>query len=590
MLGSFKLKLVVYFVVLSLLPLAAAFWGFTSVAGQSETRKVDARLQGGLRAGLAAYQEQVDRAQRRATALARTPAFQKRLERRDRPAIAQMLEGSRNVSVTAAGGFHVGRPPAFSATREVAVVTRRGLVGSVTVAVPFDATLVAALRSQSGLSKSDVFTILRGNRIVAALPAMAGSVRGAGAGQTRTVTVAGHRFRTLVAPAVSDLPSVRFAVLTPQSIIDAANSRARNRLLLGLLASLLLVSVVAYFEGRSIVRTLRGLAEAARGVARGRLTERVPVRGRDEFAMLATAFNDMANQLQSRLAELYDERARLRDAITRFGEALAATHDVGTLLRVIVEAAVEATGATGARLLADDGRIVETGEPDAEGEQLQFPLTAGRTTFGTLTLVGTAFDNDQRMTANSLASHAVIALENARLHRIVERQALVDGLTGIANRRHCEESLAHEIARAERLGTPLTVVIGDLDDFKLVNDIHGHSLGDEVLREFAAVLKGTVRDSDLAGRWGGEEFLLLLPGTDAAGGANLAERVRAALAERAFSGLDGEVVTITCSFGVAQHRVGRNPQELFAAADRALYRAKRAGKNKVATDAPVRSF
>ena len=590
MLGSFKLKLVVYFVVLSLLPLAAAFWGFTSVAGQSETRKVDARLQGGLRAGLAAYQEQVDRAQRRATALARTPAFQKRLERRDRPAIAQMLEGSRNVSVTAAGGFHVGRPPAFSATREVAVVTRRGLVGSVTVAVPFDATLVAALRSQSGLSKSDVFTILRGNRIVAALPAMAGSVRGAGAGQTRTVTVAGHRFRTLVAPAVSDLPSVRFAVLTPQSIIDAANSRARNRLLLGLLASLLLVSVVAYFEGRSIVRTLRGLAEAARGVARGRLTERVPVRGRDEFAMLATAFNDMANQLQSRLAELDDERARLRDAITRFGEALAATHDVGTLLRVIVEAAVEATGATGARLLADDGRIVETGEPDAEGEQLQFPLTAGRTTFGTLTLVGTAFDNDQRMTANSLASHAVIALENARLHRIVERQALVDGLTGIANRRHCEESLAHEIARAERLGTPLTVVIGDLDDFKLVNDIHGHSLGDEVLREFAAVLKGTVRDSDLAGRWGGEEFLLLLPGTDAAGGANLAERVRAALAERAFSGLDGEVVTITCSFGVAQHRVGRNPQELFAAADRALYRAKRAGKNKVATDAPVRSF
>ena len=171
-----------------------------------------------------------------------------------------------------------------------------------------------------------------------------------------------------------------------------------------------------------------------------------------------------------------------------------------------------------------------------------------------------------------------------------ERLAGQDVLGGQQGLLQVVEALAHEIARAERLGTPLTVVIGDLDDFKLVNDIHGHSLGDEVLREFAAVLKGTVRDSDLAGRWGGEEFLLLLPGTDAAGGANLAERVRAALAERAFSGLDGEVVTITCSFGVAQHRVGRNPQELFAAADRALYRAKRAGKNKVATDAPVRSF
>ena len=95
--------------------------------------------------------------------------------------------------------------------------------------------------------------------------------------------------------------------------------------------------------------------------------------------MLGNAFNDMANQLEARLAELEAERGRLRDAITRFGEALAATHDINQLLRVIVEAAVEATGANGARLLADDGTIVETGEPDSEGERLEFGLTAGRT-------------------------------------------------------------------------------------------------------------------------------------------------------------------------------------------------------------------
>ena len=148
------------------------------------------------------------------------------------------------------------------------------------------------------------------------------------------------------------------------------------------------------------MRTLRSLADAAHGIARGRLSERVPVRGRDEFASLGSAFNDMANQLQARLAELQDERGRLRGAITRFGEALAATHDVGTLLRVIVEAAVEATGATGARLVADDGRLVESGDPDAEGERLELPLTAGRTTFGKLTLVGETFDDEQRMTAD----------------------------------------------------------------------------------------------------------------------------------------------------------------------------------------------
>ncbi|MDX6471992.1 MAG: hypothetical protein QOK22_808, partial [Gaiellaceae bacterium] len=98
------------------------------------------------------------------------------------------------------------------------------------------------------------------------------------------------------------------------------------------------------------------------------------------------------------------------------------------------------------------------------------------------------------------------------------------------------------------------------------------------------------RDSDLAGRWGGEEFLLLLPGADAVGGAQLADRVRASLAERSFLGHEGAVVSVTCSFGVAQHQAGGDERELFAAADRALYRAKREGKNRVELDAPVRSF
>jgi diguanylate cyclase (GGDEF)-like protein len=587
--GSFKVKLVVYFLLLSLLPIAAAFWGFTSVAGQSETRRVDARLQAGLRAVIASYQERLDGAQREASGLARAPAFQTQIESRDLPALVHLLENSSNVRVTAEDGPSVGHPPAFSATREVAVYTRKGLVGTVTVAVPFDAALVETLRTKSGLGTGDRLVILRGSKIVAASPQLHGTVS-VGAGRMKTVNVGGTKFRTLVAPAVADRSDVRFAVLSPQSRIDSANSRSRNRVLFGLLLSLALVSIVAYLEGRSIVGNLRSLAEAAQGIARGRLGERVPVRGRDEFALLGTAFNDMANQLQARLDELESERARLRDAISRFGEALAATHDVNSLLRVIVEAAVESTGALGARLTADDGRIVETGAVDTGDESLELPLTAARTTFGMLTLFGTSFDDEQRMTASSLASHAAIALENARLHRIVERQALVDGLTGVANRRQCEESLTTEIARAERLGTPFTLVLADLDDFKNVNDLHGHAVGDDVLREFAAVLRATVRDSDLAGRWGGEEFVLLLAGTDVLGGAHLADRVRTALSERSFLGRDGSVLNVTCSFGVAQHRTGDNARELFASSDSALYRAKQEGKNRVEYDAPVRSF
>jgi diguanylate cyclase (GGDEF)-like protein len=587
--GSFKVKLVVYFLLLSLLPIAAAYWGFTSVAGQSETRRVDARLQAGLRAVIASYQERIDGAQREAAGLAAAPIVQREIAERDLPALVHQLENSSNVRVTAVDGFSVGHPPAFAATREAVAFTRKGPIGTVTVAVPFDAALVETLRDESGLGPSDRLVILRGSSIAVASPYFKGTVPVA-VGRTKTVNVGGTKFRTLVAPAVSDSASVRFAVLSPQSLIDAANSHSRNKLLLGLLLSLALVSIVAYFEGRSIVRTLGSLAEAAHAIAHGRLGERVPVRGHDEFALLGTAFNDMANQLQAQVAELEAERARLREAISRFGEALAATHDVDNLLRVIVEAAVESTGALGARLAADDGRVVETGSVDGGGESLELPLTAARTTFGTLTLFGTSFDDEQRMTASSLASHAAIALENARLHRIVERQALIDGLTGLANRRQCEESLATEIARAERLATPFTLVLADLDDFKNVNDLHGHVVGDDVLREFSSVLRATVRDSDLAGRWGGEEFVLLLPGTDLLGGAHLADRVRSALSERSFLGNDGCVLSVTCSFGVAQLRTGDGARELFDGADRALYRAKQEGKNRVEFDAPVRSF
>jgi len=183
------------------------------------------------------------------------------------------------------------------------------------------------------------------------------------------------------------------------------------------------------------------------------------------------------------------------------------------------------------------------------------------------------------MNAASLAAHAVVALENARLHGMVERQALVDGLTGLANRRAASDALHAEAARAERLGTPLSIVLADLDGFKDVNDVHGHAVGDAVLRAFAAVLRETLRESDLAGRWGGEEFLLLLPGADEEGAVQLAERVRIALAERSVPSAPG--LRVTASFGVAEYAGETNTEELVASADGALYRAKRAGKDRV---------
>ena len=185
------------------------------------------------------------------------------------------------------------------------------------------------------------------------------------------------------------------------------------------------------------------------------------------------------------------------------------------------------------------------------------------------------------MTAASLAGQAVVALENARLHRIVERQALVDGLTGLANRRQADEALAGELARVDRLGGPVGFILADLDDFKTVNDRYGHPTGDIVLRDFAETLRETVREIDTAARWGGEEFAVILPGTDLDGAAQVAERIRRALAERVIVSADGEQITVTSSFGATASTPSSTVEQLIEAADDALYRAKRAGKDRV---------
>ena len=580
--GSFKVKLVAYFLLLSLLPLAAAFWGFSTVAARSETRRVDARLQAGLRAALATYQDELVAGDDSAAQLARNPAFQRALIRRDRGGIERLLRGHPNLSVETAG-LQIGHVDPTAATREVAVVGANGTRGAVVAAVPLDQSLAARLEGRSGLDPDEHVILIEDRRVVAGPAASVGGRVDELPGKTHMFSFGGTRYRALVAETLNGLPSATIGVISPQTRIDAANHAAMQRLLAGLFACLLLVAAVAYIEGRAIVRTLRRLVEATRAISRGDLKQRVQVQGRDEFALLGRTFNEMAAQLQTRLDELEWQRSRLRDVITRFGEALGATHDADQLLRLIVEAAVEATSAKGGVIVSSSGDLVQTGRPAEGAEKIEVPLTAGDVTFGSLLLFGDDFEDEDRMTAVSLASHAVVALDNARLHRIVERQALVDGLTGLANRRQCEETLAAELARLERFGGPLALVVADLDWFKNVNDQYGHPSGDAVLREFAQLLQETVRDVDLAGRWGGEEFLLILPGTDVAGGAQVAERIRVALAGRIVLSADGSPIPVTASFGVAATPPASTAAELFSAADAALYEAKRNGKNRVET-------
>ena len=311
-----------------------------------------------------------------------------------------------------------------------------------------------------------------------------------------------------------------------------------------------------------------------------RVRPRVPARV-DELAELERAYRELAADLEVRKADLEQERRRLRDTNARFGEALATALDPEQLRHVILESAVESTHAAGGVLISDEGAAIEVGDPDAGAERLEFELVAGRRDFGRLVLCGSDFEPEDRMTAAVLVGQAVVALDNARLHRIVEQQATVDGLTGLANRRHAEEMLARELARSARFGGPVGLILADIDDFKAVNDEYGHPIGDAVLREVAGALLGTVREIDLAARWGGEEFAVVLPGTDVVGAAHAAERIRDALAHRDMFAPDGARLRVTASFGVASSSPGTTSEKLVKVADEALYRAKRAGKDRV---------
>jgi diguanylate cyclase (GGDEF)-like protein len=163
------------------------------------------------------------------------------------------------------------------------------------------------------------------------------------------------------------------------------------------------------------------------------------------------------------------------------------------------------------------------------------------------------------------------------------RQAHTDALTGLANRRALTARLEDELQRAARNGTGLAFVIADIDDFKPINDGLGHQMGDDVIKAVASVLAGSVRETDLAVRFGGEEFVLVLPGARLANARRTAEAIRTAIAELEVPSPRGEPVRVTASLGVAEYPTYSTPEALLAAADAALYQAKRAGKNRVAT-------
>jgi diguanylate cyclase (GGDEF)-like protein len=216
-----------------------------------------------------------------------------------------------------------------------------------------------------------------------------------------------------------------------------------------------------------------------------------------------------------------------------------------------------------------------------EMEPLRLPLAFEGNLLGVLWLWGQNISGSDLPIMSIFAKQIGISLERARLFQEVQSLALTDPLTGLNNRRHLFELGRVEFSRAERMKRPFSCMMLDIDHFKKVNDDYGHQIGDEVLQEFARFCLASVREVDLLGRYGGEEFIILLPETSRDISVHVAERLRTRIAEHPIKTSSGDL-EVTISIGVAtKDEQTTNLESLIARADQALYISKHKGRNRV---------
>jgi diguanylate cyclase (GGDEF)-like protein len=386
-----------------------------------------------------------------------------------------------------------------------------------------------------------------------------------------------------------------------------------------------------------------GLVEVVRNYGRPAFTEPDVQLVQSLAAHAAVALEN------SRLHTAVQENLRELNALLTANEALLSTLELEPLLQNILSAAIQAVPSAqkGTVILADEDReelqiravhgyadprilglkfgyglgfagrtlrenrpqlIVDTAREPSQMPEPQVtematvrsaivaplvPKDASAPAYGVISLDATvvgAFSAADLRVLVAFANTAAVAIDNARLHAEVQRLAVTDSATGLANPRAFEHALQTEFHRAQRYGYALSLVIMDIDSFKQYNDTYGHPAGNERLRGIADVLRATLRDPDLPVRYGGEEFALLLPHTSKGGALALAERIRVAAEAAAPAGLPrgGPLPGYSLSVGVASFPSdARSADDLLVAADNAELVAKRGGKNRVIAAPPL---
>ena len=328
------------------------------------------------------------------------------------------------------------------------------------------------------------------------------------------------------------------------------------------------------------------------------------------FALLSALAADRRRRIQEavgRVDELTAEHERLDRAIDRIGEAFASKLDRAALADIVVRTAVETLGAQYGRAILATGTVEHgtvAGPSLTEAEEaarrtgtlrvtvgdefaaMAQPLTGGAWAASTEVLAVARRDDpftpDEQARFGLLARQTAVALENVALHDQLRRQATVDELTGLSNHRRFHEVLANEVVRMRRSGRPTALALIDIDDFKTMNDTHGHRHGDSVLELVADVIGDACRSTDEPARYGGDELAVILAETDLDGAHTIAENLRRAVENAVLPLPDGTTARVTISVGVGAMAPGAgDPAALIEAADVGLYAAKRTGKNRV---------
>jgi diguanylate cyclase (GGDEF)-like protein len=615
---SFRARLRLFFIVIVIFPMITMAIVLYQLIVASETSQTDARLSESQTVALGVYQEEQDRAGQVAQDIGRDQQLADALDSGDKKDVQDRLDTLARradvryveLKVEDKGTFTSGSVPAVAAANRRLQDENRKPTGEITVAAMSPEQFAQRI---AGITASEV-VIDQGDKQLATTKADAA---GADLPDRGAADVSGVDYRVSSFTADSIDGSIRVALLMPDRDSASPTSGASLATLAAFIGFLALAFAFAVAVSRRLQSEIQRLLEAAQRLGAGDFSVKVPAEGNDEFAALGQEFNKMAAQLKARLEELQLERERLQESIRRVGQSVAAGLDRVGVLEIVVQTAVEGVSAAAGRatMRGPDDRLQEvarTGEPESfrralhaaeaavidagqvaeiqvgGASALAAPLGATESGDQVIGIVSVArgdhaFTAAERELFAYLTNQASVSVENVDLHETVQRQAVTDELTGLFNHRRFQEVIAAEVERARRYGQEMGLIMLDIDNFKQVNDMHGHLQGDLVLREVARVLRQSSREIDEPARYGGEEMAVALPQTDLEGAFQFAERVRHAVEDLALPLPGGEgTLKVTASFGVASLATAEHADKdaLVAAADRALYEAKRTGKNR----------